>query len=304
MKVYISSTLVDLAKHREAVYKSIRYLGHQSVAMEQWAASEKAPIEACLESVRESDVFVLLVAWRYGYIPKGKKYSLTELEYREAQKVGMPCLVFIVSADQLWPPSDIDSDLKQIERFRKYLTEQHVVSFFTSPNVLAKQVSVALSKWTKSETPTPIPTSQEAVETVETPTAEVFISYAHEDQKIAQAVASRLVEEKWSVFWDREIPVGMIWEDLIEAALDAAKCVVVLWSSISRNSEWVRIEATEGAERKILAPAKIKEISIPLRFRRIQTADLIGWTPKARNASGIVKLISAVRRYVEGNNPT
>jgi hypothetical protein len=121
---------------------------------------------------------------------------------------------------------------------------------------------------------------------------------------MAQAVSTRLTEEKWSVFWDRKIPVGMIWEDLVEAALDAAQCVVVLWSPASRDSEWVRIEATEGAERKILAPAVVEKTTIPLRFRRIQTANLIGWTPELADSSGIVDLVSAVRRYVEGGKPT
>jgi hypothetical protein len=53
MKVFFSSTIQDLAEYREAVYKAVRHLGHQSVAMEQWAASEQAPVEASLEAVRQ-----------------------------------------------------------------------------------------------------------------------------------------------------------------------------------------------------------------------------------------------------------
>jgi hypothetical protein len=304
MKVFFSSTIQDLAEYREAVYKAVRHLGHQSVAMEQWAASEQAPVEASLEAVRESGVLVLLIAWRYGYVPPGQQYSMTELEWRAAREAGIPCLVFLVPDDAPWPLSSFDQDQTRIARFRRELLEQHVVSFFTSPDVLAKQVAVALHRWTAGETPEPSPTPPEAVEAVEAPAAEVFVSYAHEDQAMAQAVSTRLTEEKWSVFWDRKIPVGMIWEDLVEAALDAAQCVVVLWSPASRDSEWVRIEATEGAERKILAPAVVEKTTIPLRFRRIQTANLIGWTPELADSSGIVDLVSAVRRYVEGGKPT
>ncbi len=304
MKIFISSTVQDLAEYREAVFKAVRHLGHQSMAMEQWVASELTPVEVSLAAVRGSDVFVLLVAWRYEYVPTGQQYSLTELEWRAASDVGIPCLVFLVPDDVPWPSKYCDRNQSRIVHFRRELLKRHVVAFFTSPDVLAKQVAVALHSWTAGETQEPSPATPEAVDAIETPTAEVFVSYAHEDQVMAQAVSKRLVEEKWSVFWDRKIPVGMIWDDLIETALDAAQCVVVLWSPTSRGSEWVRIEATEGLERKILAPAVIEETKIPIRFRRIQAANLIGWTPDLHNFSGIVDLVSAVRRYVEGNNKT
>src|SRR5215472_19062538 len=62
--------------------------------------------------------------------------------------------------------------------------------------------------------------------------------------------------------------------------LSMAKCVVVLWTTSAKNSEWVRIEAAEGADRGILAPALVEETKIPLRFRRIQAANLVGWSPR------------------------
>jgi len=127
---------------------------------------------------------------------------------------------------------------------------------------------------------------------------EVFLSYAHEDVAMAESVSDRIVQEKWSVFWDREIPVGLTWDDIVEGALDAAKCVVVLWSPAASNSEWVRIEAAEGADRGILAPALIEETKIPLRFRRIQAANLVGWTPGSQDTPGMRALVSAIGRCV------
>lgn len=70
-RIYISSTLTDLREFRVEVYKAIRRLGHLSVAMEDWAASDLPPLEERLRAVRESDVVIVLVAWRYGYIPNG-----------------------------------------------------------------------------------------------------------------------------------------------------------------------------------------------------------------------------------------
>ena len=74
------------------------------------------------------------------------------------------------------------------------------------------------------------------------------LSYAHEDVLMAESISARIVQKKWSIFWDREIPVGLTWNDIVEAALDAAKCVLVLWSPSARDPEWVRIEAAEADE--------------------------------------------------------
>ena len=54
-------------------------------------------------------------------------------------------------------------------------------------------------------------------------------------------------------------------------------------------------------ERGILAPALIEQTKIPLRFRRIQAADLVGWSPDAPDTQGMQALISAIGRCVRGN---
>jgi TIR domain len=64
---------------------------------------------------------------------------------------------------------------------------------------------------------------------------------------------------------------------VIEEALDSAKCVVVLWSKQSISSDWVKDEAEEGNRRGILVPVSIEEVKAPLGFRRLQTANLVGW---------------------------
>jgi hypothetical protein len=106
--------------------------------------------------------------------------------------------------------------------------------------------------------------------------ADVFISYAREDRAAAQAVARALGDVGWSVWWDREIRVGSEFDRVIEAELTSAGCVVVLWSAHSTSSSWVRSEAEDGAERDILVPAVLAEVTVPLRFRKIQSADLRG----------------------------
>ena len=51
--------------------------------------------------------------------------------------------------------------------------------------------------------------------------AEIFISYASENRERARALAQTLGARGWSVWWDREIPLGKSFDEVIEKALAA-----------------------------------------------------------------------------------
>ena len=107
--------------------------------------------------------------------------------------------------------------------------------------------------------------------------SDIFISYASADRPKARALAKSLKQQGWTVWWDRKITPGQSFDNVLEAALNAAKCVVVLWSHASCSSDWVKNEAAEGKRRGILVPAFIEDISPPFEFRRIQAANLVDW---------------------------
>jgi hypothetical protein len=107
--------------------------------------------------------------------------------------------------------------------------------------------------------------------------ADVFISYAREDRDTARIVAKALEADECSVWWDRQILGGENFDEVIERELDLAKSVIVLWSTHSVSSDWVRSEAAAAAERGVLVPAYIDEVKLPLQFRRRQTIDLTAW---------------------------
>jgi len=46
--------------------------------------------------------------------------------------------------------------------------------------------------------------------------ADVFLSYAREDQAFAQRLAQALEAEGFSVWWDRTIPPGKTWKPASE----------------------------------------------------------------------------------------
>jgi len=124
--------------------------------------------------------------------------------------------------------------------------------------------------------------------------ADIFISYASEDRSRVEPLAKALEDQGWPVFWDRAIPGGETWDEVIEKELDAAKCVVVVWSKISIKSRWVRAEAEEGLHRNILVPVSIEDVKIPLLFRPIQSVHLIKWQQDS-NHPQFKKLISDLR---------
>ena len=72
---------------------------------------------------------------------------------------------------------------------------------------------------------------------------EIVIIYANEDEARVEPLARLLEATGWSVWWDRDIPVGRTFDEVIEEALDAARCVIVVWTEESVASRWVKTRA-------------------------------------------------------------
>lgn len=128
--------------------------------------------------------------------------------------------------------------------------------------------------------------------------ADVFISYARADYSTAEALARSFEARGWSVWWDQSIEPGQFFPDVIEKALEEARCVVTLWSKESIKSIWVRTESAEGLKRRILIPVRIEEITPPIEFRTIQTADLLGWKLGDPH-SGYDRLLKVIAQRLE-----
>jgi len=58
--------------------------------------------------------------------------------------------------------------------------------------------------------------------------SDIFLSYKNDDRPKAKIIAEALEQYGYSVWWDRIIPPGKIFDEVITDALDAAKCVIVL----------------------------------------------------------------------------
>jgi len=107
--------------------------------------------------------------------------------------------------------------------------------------------------------------------------SDIFISYASADKLRVQRIVEVLTQCGLDVWWDKSIPPGRNFDEVIEEALASARCVIVAWSNQSVLSKWVRVEAAEGDRRELLVPILLDDVRIPLEFRRIQAAKLMDW---------------------------
>jgi formylglycine-generating enzyme required for sulfatase activity len=131
---------------------------------------------------------------------------------------------------------------------------------------------------------------------------DIFLSYASADRERIRPLAIMLEQQGWSVWWDRKIPPGKTYDQVIEQALDGARCVVVVWSQTSVQSEWVKVEADEGMSRKVLVPVLIEEAKIPLAFRRIQAARLVNWNGDSSHPE-LTMLFESIKAIIGEANP-
>jgi hypothetical protein len=87
----------------------------------------------------------------------------------------------------------------------------------------------------------------------------------------------------------------------IQSALDAAKCVIVVWTheSVGPAGDFVRDEAGQAKRRGVLVPVTLERVAPPLGFGEIQAIDLTHWKRNPRDPF-FQDLCAAVKAKLEG----
>ena len=152
-KIYVSSTFVDLEQFREKVLERLRRSKSIAVAMEDYAAFDERPAERCLKDVERCDIYVGILAKRYGYIPEENNpdgLSITEMEYRKAGDAGLKRLMFQLDPWAPWLDEYNDrltgegNHGEKISGFRKAVSTLHGIRHFREPEELAGLVLEAI----------------------------------------------------------------------------------------------------------------------------------------------------------------
>ena len=131
----------------------------------------------------------------------------------------------------------------------------------------------------------------------------VFLSYDRDDAVQAKRIAVALKEAGHTVWWDDLIKGGSQYANEIEQALKTSDVVMVLWSSNSIKSAWVRDEAAAGRDRGCLVPVLLDGSEPPLGFRQFQNIDLSRWNGRGKPAQ-LLQLLEAIPQPHADGVPT
>ncbi len=151
--VFISSTSRDLLDHRAAVAQALLNAGYHPIDMANFMARPDGAVSACLKEVAESNLFVGIYAWRYGYIPAGAEVSITEQEFIEAERLDKPCFIFMVDESYDWPVEFREGGIGErlLRDFKTRLDTKLVRTTFTGPEELAMKVLASLQRWERDQ---------------------------------------------------------------------------------------------------------------------------------------------------------
>lgn len=149
--VMISSTALDLPEHREQVRLACERAGFAPHdMMEHLPALDTDAVSASLEMVERADVYVGILAYRYGTIPAGADISITEMEYDHAVKLGKPRLMFLIHEDHEITGRDFDAvNAPKLVALKERVARDRVAAYFKSPEDLRAHVVEALMAFAK-----------------------------------------------------------------------------------------------------------------------------------------------------------
>jgi hypothetical protein len=155
LRIFISSTAVDLRDYRDRVRDAVLRLENLPVAMETFSAQSGQPASECMRMASEADAVVCIVAHRYGYVPPlelggdGDR-SITWLEVDAAKRAGKPVFAFLVDPNAPWTAvkeqdrlvsepekaQEIIRAVQKLQEFKAYLGRERTRRTFKSPEDL------------------------------------------------------------------------------------------------------------------------------------------------------------------------
>ncbi|MCP4117043.1 MAG: SUMF1/EgtB/PvdO family nonheme iron enzyme [Desulfobacteraceae bacterium] len=166
-KVFISSTFIDNEERRKLVRDAVTMAGMVWHGMDIFTAETKLSKVACLKYVKEADLLVGIIAWRYGWEPDGEK-SITEMEYDAAKER----LMFLLDPElPVNPETDFDpgeeiwKKQEKLAAFKKRFSNDQMPALFNE-STLQSKVLFALNRWKDRKENPSGDNSREAEETL------------------------------------------------------------------------------------------------------------------------------------------
>jgi hypothetical protein len=142
--IFVASTFKDLKPYRDAVRDAIQRLEHIVKGMEYFGSKPGSPKEESLKVVGACKVFIGVFAMRYGSLDEETGKSITHLEYDEAQRLKLPTLIYLLDEEnEPVLPGHVDTgdNADKLRALKDELKRRFTVSFFTTPEDLARRIS-------------------------------------------------------------------------------------------------------------------------------------------------------------------
>ena len=170
LRIFISSTAVDLRDYREKVRDAVLRLEGLPIAMETFSAQSGDPASECMRLAAGADAVICIVAHRYGYIPPKElggdgERSITWLEVDAAKRAGKPVFAFLVDPKAPWTQvkeqdrlvsepenaAEVFRAVQKLQEFKAYLERESTRNTFSSDEELAKLVAITVAKLTPQQ---------------------------------------------------------------------------------------------------------------------------------------------------------
>jgi tetratricopeptide (TPR) repeat protein/predicted phosphodiesterase len=147
--VAISGTEVDMIDHRRKAYLGCQrqgfYIQDFDYSLDIDPTSQD--IMNRLTKIETVDIYILIVGFKYGFIPDGYSVPIKEIEYNKAVELNIPILAFFMHENHPVTRSMIELNTKtheQLELFKLYISDNHSVTYFESPDDLYRKINDSL----------------------------------------------------------------------------------------------------------------------------------------------------------------
>jgi tetratricopeptide (TPR) repeat protein len=179
LRIFISSTAVDLLDYRDKVRDAVLRLEGLPIAMETFSAKSGQPVDECMRMAAEADAVICIVAHRLGYVPPPElggdgERSITWLEVDAAKRAGKPVFAFLVDPTAPWTAvkeqdrlvsepekaQEIFKAVQKLQEFKAYLGREFTRQTFNGSEELAKNVAITLANFTPAQGHAPVSTAR------------------------------------------------------------------------------------------------------------------------------------------------
>lgn len=129
-----------------------------------------------------------------------------------------------------------------------------------------------------------------------TMTADVFLSYSHDDSAVAQEMKVQLRANGIDVFDVSEIPPGSLWVDAVHKAIKASTALVAIISRNYSSSTYTTLEWSNAfAEDKVIVPVLVEsKVHVPALLAPYQGIDASDPATRHEALSKLAQQISAL----------